>query len=120
MQLKVVSSQGVKNLNELKTEDLILCEGGIYLPIKNIVMISGYPTFFRTSNNLSFHISKRIQLKTDKGFKCPELWDTLIFDGTVTPMVTTVKLIERTTFFYDILIDGNIVSPEGIIFRYSE
>lgn len=119
MQLKVVSLEEIKHLKDVKIGDMLLCEGNVFMPVKNVIVISGYPTFFRTSNNLAFHLSPRIQLKTEKGFKSPELWDVLLINENLTPMLTTVNLIERTTFFYDILIDGNIVSPDGIIFRYS-
>jgi hypothetical protein len=120
MLLKVVSDQGVKRFDELKVGDLILCENKVYKPIKNIVMISDYPIYFRTSNNLSAHISRRMKIKTEKGFKSPELWDTLTMEDSVTPMITAVKTGEDIRFFYDILIEGNIVSSDGIIFKYSD
>lgn len=120
MLLKVISDQGVKRLGELKVGDLLLCEGKIYYPIKNIVMISDYPIYFRTSNGLSGHLSKRMKIKTEKGFKTPEIWDVLQLNDTVTPMITSVKLGDSIGFFYDILIEGNIVSSDGIIFRYSD
>jgi hypothetical protein len=120
MQLKVITKDGSKHLKDLQVGELILCEGGQYLPVKSIMVISGNPILIRTSDNSQFHVTKRMVLKTDKGFKYPELWDTLIINQDITPMIVHLKIVDRIEFFYDILVDGNIVTPHGVIFRYSE
>ncbi len=120
MQLKVVSDQGVKKFEDLKIGDLLLCEDGDYHVVKNIMIIAGCPTFIRTSTNFAIHLSPRIKLKTENGFKTPDLWDILILKNSTTPMITSINFLDRTAFFYDILIEGNLVSPDGIIFRFNE
>lgn len=120
MQLKVRTPNSIKSISELVIGDLVLCEGNVYLPVKSIFMISCAPSFIRTSNNLFFYIPSRLKLKTTTGFKSPELWDILQIEDSITPMITTLKVIDRVMFFYDILVDGNIVSPEGLIFKYAD
>jgi len=120
MQLRVIEDGKIKKLKDLKVGDLILCEGDIYLPVKSIVVISDTPIYCRASNNLTFHISTRTRIKTLEGFKIPELWDHIFINEDLTPVITTCTLIDRVMFFYDILIDGNIKSPEGIVFKYSD
>lgn len=119
MQLKVITKDGNKHLKELQIGDLVLCEEG-YLPVKSIAVMSGNPIFIRTSDSSIFHVSKRMILKTDKGFKHPELWDTLLTNTSISPMIIHLKVVDRIEFLYDILIDGSIVTPHGVIFRYSE
>lgn len=120
MQLKIRTPNSIKNISELVVGDLVLCEDGVYLPVKSIFMISCKPKFIRTSNNLFFYIPERIKIKTSTGFKSPELWDVLDINDAITPMITTLKIIDRVMFFYDILVEGNIVSPEGLIFKYAD
>lgn len=99
--------------------DKVLCEDGKYYPVKNILITSGYPTFCRLSNGFNFYIPKRMVLKTVKGFKHPELWDIVEINKELTPQVVTLKNIDRIMFFHDILIDGNMITPEGIVFKYT-
>ena len=120
MQFRVIEDNKIKKLKDLKIGDLILCEGDIYLPVKSIMIVSCNPIYYRTSNNLTFHISTRTKIKTLEGFKLPELWDSLDISQDLTPAITTCTKLDRIMFFYDILIDGNIKSPEGIVFKYSD
>lgn len=117
--MRVITKDGIKNLKKLKIGDFVLCEGDVYLPVKSVLVTFEYPIFIRTSVNVSYRLSKRVQLKTERGFKFPELWDTLITTDKITPMITHVYFIDKLSFVYDILIDGNMVSLEGFIFRYS-
>jgi len=114
----ILENNIIKKLESLTVGDRILCEDGNYYPVKNILVISDYPTFCRFSNGLNFYIPKRMLLKTTKGFKHPELWDIIEINKELTPQIISLKNIDRIKFFYDILIDGNIVTPEGIIFKY--
>jgi hypothetical protein len=118
MHLLVKLPNEYKKISELEVGDTVLCDGGEYLPVKNIVYISCKPTFCRTSNNLRMYLSERMQLKTAKGFKHPELWDVLPLSEELTPMLTTVKILDRVMIFRDILIDGNMVTVDGVVFRY--
>lgn len=120
MQLRAIENGKIKKLKDLRVGDLILCEGDIYLPIKSIVIVSCYPLYYRLSNNVTFHISNRTKIKTTDGFKTPELWDNIVIAEELTPSATTCTLLDRIMFFHDILIDGNIKSPEGIVFKYSD
>lgn len=120
MQLRAIENGKIKKLNDLRVGDLILCEGDVYLPIKSIVIVSCNPIYYRTSSNLTFHMSSRTRIKTVEGFKIPELWDHILITEDLTPVVTTCNIIDRIMFFHDILIDGDIKSPEGIVFKYSD
>lgn len=121
MQLRVISPESNKKLNELKIGDLILCEDLKYYPVKSILLTAGVCRFFRLSNNVSFHLSERAKIKTEKGFKIPELYDTIVLIGSeITPQITVVEKSKYVLFCHDILVEGNIVSPEGIVFRYSD
>jgi hypothetical protein len=84
------------------------------------VVISSYPTFIRLSNGTSYYIPERVRLKTSKGFKAPELWDVLEYNSDLTPQVINIRKIDRVMFFRDILIDGNMVAVEGLVFKYSD
>lgn len=108
----------IRKLEELKIGDKILCEDGVFYPVKNIFMISEYPTFCRLSNGYILYLPKRMMLKTSTGFKHPELWDVIEITKELTPQVTTIKNLDRIMFFHDILIDGNMITPEGIVFKY--
>jgi hypothetical protein len=108
-------------LKNLKSGDFILCEDGIYHPIKSIVVTSGVCNYYRLSNRVTFHLGTRGRVSTTKGLKLPEMWDTLILKGSdITPMIIDVKVSKKIIFFHDILIDVNIVSPEGIVFKYGD
>jgi hypothetical protein len=120
MQLRVVGIHENKFLKDLKIGDLVLCEGGSYLPIKNVVVTTGQVIFYQLSNKVQFHIGSRVRIKTTNGFKTPELWDTVYINESLTPVVINTSISTKILFFHDILIDGNMLSPEGIVFRYGE
>lgn len=108
----------IKSLESLKIGDKILCEDGKFYPIKSIMIISCYPIFYRLSNGFNFYASPRMVFKTTEGFKNLELWDVIKIDKNLTPQVVNIKNIDRIMFFRDILIDGNMVTTEGIVFKY--
>lgn len=114
----ITPDNSLKKLDSLKIGDSILCEDGNYYPVKNILITASYSTFCRLSNGLAMYIPKRMALKTTKGFKHPELWDVIEINKTLTPQIISLKKIDRIMFFHDILIDGNMVTSEGIIFNY--
>lgn len=114
----ITKNEGVKSLEKLKIGDLVKCEDGEFYPIKNILTASGSLFFYRLSNNISFYLSPRVQLKTPSGFKIPELWDELKLQGEITPQIVQKKIIPKIVFFNDILIDNNMVTPEGIVFTF--
>jgi|688.fasta_scaffold437730_2 hypothetical protein len=120
MQLRVIENGKIKKLNDVKVGDLLLCEGGVYFPVKSIMIVSCYPMYYRASNNITFHMSTRTKIRTTDGFKIPELWDNIFVTEELTPTITTCTLLDRIMFFHDILIDGNLQSPEGIVFKYSD
>ncbi len=120
MHLLVKLPTEYKKISELEVGDNVLCDSGEFLPVRNIVYISCKPTFCRVSNNLSLYLSDRMQLKTTNGFKHPELWDILPISEELTPMLITVKILDRVMIFRDILIDGNMVTVDGIVFRYCD
>lgn len=99
--------------------DSLLCDDGNFYPVKNILTISCRPIFFRLSNGYSFYFSSRMKLKTTEGFQTPQLWDVIDLGDGITPQIISCKLLDNVMFFCDILIDGNIVTPEGVVFKYS-
>lgn len=119
MQLKVISKEGIKFLKDVEVGDKLLCDNGKYLPVKSKYLIITHGIYFKLSNGITFHIYPRIKVKTLDGMKIPELWDTLYIDKKLQPVVVLCQLSEKKMIIYDILIDGNVVSPEGIIFSYS-
>lgn len=121
MQLQVISPESNKKMKDLKVGDMLLCDDGLYHPIKSIFMSSGQGSFHRLSNSINFHLSARAKVKTINGFKPLELNDTLeLFGKSITPTVIDVVISTKMLFFHDIMIDGNIVSPEGIVFKYGD
>lgn len=117
--IKVITKdEGIKSLEKIKIGDLVKCEDGEFYPIKNILTTSGSLFFYRLSNNVSFYLSPRVKVKTPLGFKVPELWDEFLIQDVVTPQVVQKRLIPKIVFFNDILIDGNMVTPEGIVFTF--
>jgi hypothetical protein len=54
------------------------------------------------------------------GFKLPELWDIIPITREFEPSITTCQISQKDIIFYDLLIDGNIISPEGIVFKYGD
>jgi hypothetical protein len=110
----------IKCLDDLTTSDKVLCDDGEFKEVKSVVVVSSYPTFIRLSNGLSYYIPARMQIKTTSGFKTPELWDVIELNKDLTPQIINVRKLDRIMFFRDILIDGNIVTAEGLVFRYSD
>jgi hypothetical protein len=109
----------VKKLQDLKIGDKVKCEDGTYYPVLNVLVVSSYPLFCRLSNGFTYYIPERVLLKTLHGFKKPELWDILEWSVDLTPQIIGVRNIEKVMFFYDILIDGNMITPEGMVFKYA-
>ncbi len=108
----------VKKLEDLKVGDKVRCEDGVCYPVLSVLVVSSYPLFCRLSNGFNYYVPERMLLKTIRGFKKPELWDVLQITDNLTPQIVSVKSIEKVMFFYDILIDGNMVTPEGVVFKY--
>lgn len=120
MELRVITKDGNKHLRNLKVGELVLCDDNNFYPIRHIAVISDMGYSIRLSNNMSFNTHDRLRIKTEKGFKFPELWDSIPLSKKLIPMVTRIILRDRIKFFYDILIDRNMVSPEGIIFKFGD
>jgi hypothetical protein len=110
----------VRNIDDLKVSDKIICDDGELREIKNIVVISSYPTFIRFSNGMAYYIPERMKIKTTKGFKSPELWDVIEISKDLAPQIVNVRKLDRVMFFRDILVDGNMVTAEGLVFKYSD
>lgn len=120
MQIRVITDKDIKLLNETSVGELLLCEDGNFYPIKSILITSEYGLSVRTSNYLQFTISKRCLIKTSVGFKRPKMWDTLEISETLKPIITKVTIIDDIQFFYDILIEKNPITPEGVVFKFGE
>ena len=120
MQLQVISKDGKKYLKDVVVGELLLCDDGHYYPVRNKLLVIATGVFCRLSNGCSFHVYDRIKIKTSKGFKCPELWDVIPVSKDLEPVVATCQISLKKILFYDILIDGNTISPEGIVFMYGE
>ena len=120
MELRVISKDGIKCIRNLKIGELILCESNVFMPIKSILVIASSGSCVRLSDNFKFNIHPRLRIKTSSGFKYPEIWDTVPISKNFTPMVTSVNDLVDIRIFYDILIDGNILSPEGIVFKFGD
>lgn len=115
-----LKDKSVKKIENLTVGEFILCEDGEYYPIRSILVTACYPIFCRLSNGLTFYVPKRMLIKTVTGFKTPELWDILeLNDKEITPQIVNIRNIEKIMFFHDILIDGNIVTADGFVFKYS-
>jgi hypothetical protein len=120
MELKVITKDGNKHLRKLKIGDLVLCDDGNFYPIKHVAVMVDTGFFIRFSNNISFNTHSRLRIKSVSGFKFPELWDSVYITRRLQPMVTQLKIRTTLKFFYDIMIDGNMVSPDGIVFRFGD
>ena len=120
MQLKIISKTGVKELKDLQIGELVLCEDGKFYPVKSIAVVSVNGDYLRMSNGISFSSHNRLRIKTEKGFKYPELWDVIPISKKLTPIVTSIKPRMEIKFFYDIMVEGNLVSPENIVFRFGD
>ena len=118
MRLIVKTKDEYKKVDELVVGDEVFCDNGLYMPVKNIYYISSNPIYCKTSDNKIMYFSNRMQVKTVKGFKVPELWDILPIRDDFTPMIVYANTIDRVAIFRDILIDGNMVTVDGVIFRY--
>ena len=116
--LKVITKDNVKKLEDVVVGDLLKCEDGEFYPVKNVLTTSGNPFFYRLSNNVSFYLPVRATIKTVKEFKVPELWDEICVNSEVIPQIVQKTFINRIAFFNDILIEGNMVTPEGIVFKF--
>ena len=116
-----LEDSSIKKLEDLQVGDRVLCEDGLYYPVLNVFVVSSYPLFCRLANGFTYYVSERMMLKTIHGFKKPELWDILELGlgKKLTPQIVAVKNIEKVMFFHDILIDGNMVTPEGVVFKYA-
>lgn len=120
MNLKVATAQGeYVDISELQVGDEVLCDDGNYYPVKSIVVFAIHPEFIRLTNFVSFYAYPRMQIKTTKGFKYPERDDVLQLGKNLCPMVYSARYTDDVKFCYDILIDGNMVSREGIVFKFS-
>lgn len=120
MQLQVILKDQNKYLKDVQIGDELLCEGGVYLPVKSKLLVATRGIYYRLSNGFSFHIYDRIKIKTTLGFKLPELWDIIPITREFEPSITTCQTSQKDIIFYDLLIDGNIISPEGIVFKYGD
>lgn len=117
MQLKVIKNSKAVTIRDLKIGDLILCETG-YLPIRSKFLITTTCIFYRLSNGVEFHIYDRILVKTKNGYKIPDLWEAIPIDDNLEPIVVLKEYSQNIMVICDILIDGSVVSPEGIITKY--
>lgn len=120
MHLVVKLPNEYKKIDDLDVGDMILCDNGEYCSVRSIMYISCHPKFCITSDNKRFTVSERVQFKTAKGFKSPELWDILPISEDFMPMFTHVNTLDKVAIFRDILIDGNMITVDGIVFRYSD
>jgi hypothetical protein len=120
MQFRVISRDSHKYLKDVQVGDELLCDNGLYMPVKNKLLTVNKGLYCRLSNGFSFHVYSRIRLKTKNGFKLPELWDIIPISTEFEPSITTCQDSQRNIIFYDLLIDGNLVSPEGIVFKYGD
>lgn len=120
MQLNVITPDGIKFLHELKVGDHVWCDSQNYLPIKSIVVVVEQATQIRLSTGESYHFSTRARVLTSIGFKFPELYDEIPISPKLIPQVIRSAITTQLCFLYDILIDGNMVSPEGITFKFGD
>lgn len=120
MELRVVGKDRNYKLNQLKIGDLIKCEGDVFLPVKSILVIFCYGHSIHLSNRTKFTASPNLRIKTTEGIKIPEVGDIIRISKKLTPQVIKCVKSKRFKLFYDILIDGNIISPDGIIYRFGD
>jgi hypothetical protein len=117
MQLKVVCKDKAIPVREVKVGDLVMCTEG-YKPVKSKFLITAVALFYKLSNGIEFHSYERILIKTTKGFKVPELWDTVYIDHNLQPLVVYKEFSQTVMVLCDILVDGSVISPEGIVMKY--
>jgi hypothetical protein len=118
--LKVATAQGkYVDLPQLKVGDEVLCEDGNYYPVKSIAVFAIKPDLIRLTNFTWFYAVPRMLVKTSKGFKYPDRYDVIPIKDNLKPMVYSVRYTDEVRFCYDILIDGTMVSRDGIVFKFS-
>jgi hypothetical protein len=120
MQLKVITKDGITSLKDLQIGTNVLCEDGNAYPVKNIAVLAHNGYYVKLSSAFTFHVHPRIKIKTQNGFKFPEVYDILPISKDFTPSVIQVSDSSDVKFYYDIFIDGNMISPEGIVFKFSD
>lgn len=120
MQLKVITKDGVTPLKDLRIGTNVLCEDGKSYPVRNIAVVAHRGYYIKISSAFGFHIHSRFKIKTENGFKFPEVYDIIPIDKDFTPSVIATVESTDVKFYYDIHIDGNMISPEGIVFKFSE
>lgn len=120
MQLRVITKDGITPLKNLKVGTNVLCDDGKSYPVKSILLIVHTGYFVKISTSFFFYVSPRTKIKTKNGIKFLELYDTLFIDANLTPSVIQINPSTTIKFYYDILIDGNMISPEGIVFNFSD
>jgi hypothetical protein len=124
MQLRVITPDGIRFLHDLQVGSLVMCDIGEYLPVKSIAVTVDFATYIRLSNAVGFDVNQRTQILTStenmREFKFPELYDELPISTNFIPKVVQSAKTKTIRFLYDILIDGNMVSPEGVIFKFGD
>lgn len=118
MQLKVILRDSIKNIKDIEVGEEILCEDGTFKPVLSKFLVATHGIFYRLSNGLEFHTYERIKIKTPTGFKNPNLWDSVYIDKKTEPIVVLKECSQNIMVICDILIDGNIITPDGIIIKY--
>jgi hypothetical protein len=120
MNLKVATAQGkYLDLPKLKVGDEVLCEDGKYYPVRSIAVFAMKPDIIRLTNFTWFYAVPRLLVKTSTGFKYPERYDVIPINKDLKPMVFFIRDTDEVRFCYDILIDGNMVSLDGVVFKFS-
>jgi hypothetical protein len=120
MAFKIFTSNGTRKLNELNVGDLILCENSTYNPIRSISVTTGPVRRIYFSNGISMPSYGRMRVLTTTGFKVLEIEDIVFIAKNNVPFVTKADLDFSVHFLYDILIDGNMITTDGIIFRFGD
>jgi hypothetical protein len=118
MQLKVILRDKIKSIKDVEVGDEILCDDKIFRPVKSKLLVATYGIFYRLSNGVEFHIYDRIRIKTPTGFALPKLWESVYIDKKTEPMVVLCEPTQNIIVMCDILIEGNIISPDGIVIKY--
>ena len=120
MQLRVITPDGIKFLKELRVGDMVWCDSEQFLPVRSRAVTFDYSHFIRLSNAIVCDISTRTRLKTKDGFKYPSVYDEILITDNLIPLVVGIDKTPARRFLYDILIDGNMVSPEGVVFKFGD
>jgi hypothetical protein len=125
MQLQVITPDGIRFLHDLQVGSLVLCDIGEYLPVKSIAVTVDFATYIRLSDAVGFDVSSRTKVlvllpDATPVFKFPELYDVLPTSIKYQPQIVQSAKTKTIRFLYDILIDGNMISPEGVIFKFGD